>query len=259
MLIAADEEGGIITRVEARTGSSYPGNGALGAVGDTGLTRRVAASIGAMLAAGGVNLDLAPTADIDSNPANPVIGVRSFGADPSLVAAHTANMPLPGPPYVVDAGGRMSSLLGDRAGSLLGVLRERDPAVDGVWLTGPSAELGGPGDRIVPAGPDGPVRPDGPVGPAELEAMIARGASRPLVLAVRDAHRRAWQRELVGRVLARRPDTVVVGTGTEHDRDLARGSYLGTRGAGRANLAAAADVLLGRNGHAGRERGAGPG
>lgn len=63
VLIAADEEGGIVTRVEARTGSSYPGNGALGAIGDTGLTRRVAASIGAMLAAGGVNLDLAPTAD----------------------------------------------------------------------------------------------------------------------------------------------------------------------------------------------------
>ena len=43
-----------------------------------------------MLAEGGVNLDLAPVADIDSNPANPVIGVRSFGADPGLVAAHAA-------------------------------------------------------------------------------------------------------------------------------------------------------------------------
>ncbi len=90
VLIAADEEGGIVTRVEARTGSSYPGNGALGAAGDTRLTRRVAASIGAMLAAGGVNLDLAPAADVDSNPANPIIGVRSFGADPGRVAAHTA-------------------------------------------------------------------------------------------------------------------------------------------------------------------------
>ena len=90
VLIAADEEGGIVTRAEARTGSSYPGNAALGAAGDTGLTRKVAASIGAMLAEGGVNLDLAPVADIDSNPANPVIGVRSFGADPGLVAAHTA-------------------------------------------------------------------------------------------------------------------------------------------------------------------------
>src|ERR1700730_2466685 len=90
VLIAADEEGGIITRVEARTGSSYPGNGALGAAGDPRLQRRVAASIGAMLAAAGINLDLAPTADVDSNPANPVIGVRSFGADPGQVAAHTA-------------------------------------------------------------------------------------------------------------------------------------------------------------------------
>ncbi|MGC1285299.1 MAG: beta-N-acetylhexosaminidase, partial [Streptosporangiaceae bacterium] len=90
VLIAADEEGGIVTRVEARTGSSYPGNAALGAIDDGGLTRRVAASIGAMLAEGGVNLDLAPDVDIDSNPANPIIGVRSFGADPGRVAAHTA-------------------------------------------------------------------------------------------------------------------------------------------------------------------------
>jgi len=100
VLIAADEEGGSITRVEARTGSSYPGNGALGAVGDAGVTRQVAASIGAM----------------------------------------------------------------------------------------------------------------------------------PLVLAVRDAHRPAWQRELVGRVQARRPDAVVVGTGTVHDRELADGSYPGHPG-----------------------------
>jgi hypothetical protein len=47
-------------------------------------------------------------------------------------------------------------------------------------------------------------------------------------------------------VLARRPDAVIVGTGTEHDAGLATGSYLGTRGAGRANLEAAADVLLGQ-------------
>ena len=79
------------------------------------------------------------------------------------------------------------------------------------------------------------------------------------MLAVRDAHRRAWQRELVGRVLARRPDAVVVGTGTAHDRKLANGSYLGTRGAGPANLAAAADVLLGRPGPDGACRDGPPG
>jgi beta-N-acetylhexosaminidase len=62
VLIAADEEGGGVTRLDARTGSSYPGNAALGAVDDTGLTGRVAASIGAMVAEGGVNLTLAPVA-----------------------------------------------------------------------------------------------------------------------------------------------------------------------------------------------------
>jgi beta-N-acetylhexosaminidase len=89
-LVAIDEEGGDVTRLEAATGSSYPGNLALGAAGDPELTRAVAASLGAELAAAGIDLDLAPVADVNSNPDNPVIGVRSFGADPELVAAHTA-------------------------------------------------------------------------------------------------------------------------------------------------------------------------
>jgi beta-N-acetylhexosaminidase len=421
VLIAADEEGGIVTRVEARTGSSYPGNAALGAVDDTGLTRRVAASIGAMLAEGGVNLDLAPAVDIDSNPANPIIGVRSFGADPGRVAAHTAaftggiqsnlvaacakhfpghgradtdshlvlpvvgaslqqlhdtdlvpfraaigagvrsvmtahvvfpeidtvpatisrrflagllreelgfdgviitdalemaaigdseasaegavaalaagadllclpgewaaqrqardtlasavrrgvvprtrvqesaarvralaawaraspvsapepavgadaaarallvqaamlplaGLPLAGLPYVIDAGGRMSGVLDDTAASLLGVLRSRAPGVDGIRLTEP---------------------------PADLDAIISRAQGRPLLLAVCDAHRRPWQRDLIGGVLARRRGTLVIGTGTTHDAALADGNYLGTRGSGRVNLEAVADVLLG--------------
>jgi beta-N-acetylhexosaminidase len=415
VLIAVDEEGGTVTRVQARAGSSYPGNAALGAVGDTALTRRVAASIGAMLAAGGVNLDLAPVADVDAVPVNPIIGVRSFGADPGLVAAHTAafvegvqshlvaacakhfpghgrtdtdshvtrpvveaslsdlretdlvpfraaagagvrsimtahvvfpaidtvpatisrrvlagllreelgfggvivtdalemaaigdnaasaegavrslaagadllclpgqwaaqqrardslacavrdgtvparrveesaarvralaawaradpapgaepaigaeaarrglvvglaEVPLPGPPYVLDAGGRGTP--DDTAGCLLGVLRRASSDVDGIRLA-----------RL----------------PDDLDEIIARGAGRALVLVVRDAHRVPWQRELLARVLARRPDAVVVGTGTVHDRPLAGGSYLGTRGAGRVNLEAAAGVLLGR-------------
>jgi beta-N-acetylhexosaminidase len=89
-LIAIDEEGGDVTRLEAETGSSYPGNLALGAVDDTALTERVAAAIGADLRAVGVNLDFAPVADVASNPDNPVIGVRSFGAEPELVARHVA-------------------------------------------------------------------------------------------------------------------------------------------------------------------------
>jgi beta-N-acetylhexosaminidase len=419
VLIAVDEEGGIVTRLEAATGSSYPGNGALGAVDDVSLTGQIARSIGAMLAASGVSLDLAPVADTDVLAASPVIGVRSFGADPALVAAHTsafvtgvqastvaacakhfpghgrsaadshlelpvvtatlpelratdlvpfgaaaaagvksmmtahivypaidslpatlsprilggvlraelgfdgviitdaldmaaigdgqeradgavaalaagadllclpaapeaqrraadtlaaatangelsrqrvadaaarvatlarwakpapaaavdselgaaaarralladgAVAPLAAAPFVLDAGGRMSAELADSAGSLLGVLRARLPETDGVRLTGPSA-------------------------PAWLDGQLAAAAGRPLVVVVRDAHRHEWQRELLGRVLAVRPDALVVGTGTVHDRALAGAAYLGTRGASRISLTAAADLLAGR-------------
>ncbi|MFE4699415.1 glycoside hydrolase family 3 protein [Streptomyces sp. NPDC056738] len=90
VLVAIDEEGGDVTRLEVRTGSSFPGNHALGAVDDVALTEEVARELGRRLAACGVNLNWAPSADVNSNPANPVIGVRSFGADTGLVARHTA-------------------------------------------------------------------------------------------------------------------------------------------------------------------------
>ncbi|MFB7247851.1 sugar hydrolase [Streptomyces populi] len=90
VLVAIDEEGGDVTRLEVRTGSSFPGNHALGAVDDVALTEQVALELGRRLAACGVNLNWAPSADVNSNPANPVIGVRSFGADTGLVARHTA-------------------------------------------------------------------------------------------------------------------------------------------------------------------------
>jgi beta-N-acetylhexosaminidase len=89
VLIAIDEEGGDVTRLDAATGSSYPGNLALGVAGDLELTRSVANAMGVELAGVGVDLDLAPDADVNSNPANPVIGVRAFGSDPALVAAQT--------------------------------------------------------------------------------------------------------------------------------------------------------------------------
>jgi beta-N-acetylhexosaminidase len=91
LLIGIDEEGGDVTRLEWAEGSSYPGNAALGAVDDVELTERVARSIGAELAAAGVNLDLAPVADVNVNPDNSVIGVRAFGSKPELVARHVAS------------------------------------------------------------------------------------------------------------------------------------------------------------------------
>ncbi|MEU5525646.1 glycoside hydrolase family 3 N-terminal domain-containing protein [Micromonospora chersina] len=90
VLIAIDEEGGDVTRLAHATGSPYPGNAALGAVDDVTLTRQVYAAIGAELAALGINLDLAPTVDVNTADENPVIGTRSFGADPARVAAHSA-------------------------------------------------------------------------------------------------------------------------------------------------------------------------
>jgi beta-N-acetylhexosaminidase len=90
ILLAIDEEGGDVTRLESSTGSSYPGNYALGAVDDPELTAEVGASIAADLREVGINLDFAPVADVNTNPDNPVIGTRSFGADPELVARHTA-------------------------------------------------------------------------------------------------------------------------------------------------------------------------
>ncbi|MFJ1593207.1 glycoside hydrolase family 3 protein [Kitasatospora albolonga] len=90
VLVAIDEEGGDVTRLEVRHGSSFPGNFALGSIDDVDLTRAVAQELGRRLAECGVNLNWAPSADVNSNPGNPVIGVRSFGADTRLVARHTA-------------------------------------------------------------------------------------------------------------------------------------------------------------------------
>jgi beta-N-acetylhexosaminidase len=90
LIVAIDEEAGDVTRMEAWTGSSRPGNLALGAVDDIDLTERVAHDIGRDLHAAGVSLNFAPSADVNSNPLNPVIGVRSFGSRTDIVSRHTA-------------------------------------------------------------------------------------------------------------------------------------------------------------------------
>jgi beta-N-acetylhexosaminidase len=89
-VIAIDEEGGDVTRIAHYTGSPYPGNAALGAVDDPVLTQAVYRALGADLAALGVNLNLAPSVDVNTAADNPVIGTRSFGADTALVARHAA-------------------------------------------------------------------------------------------------------------------------------------------------------------------------
>lgn len=90
VIVAIDEEAGDVTRFESRHGSSRPGNLALGAIDDPALTESVARDLGHELARAGITLDYAPDADVNSNPDNPVIGVRAFGAEPELVARHSA-------------------------------------------------------------------------------------------------------------------------------------------------------------------------
>lgn len=90
LIVASDEEGGDVTRLQYSGGSSLPGNAALGDVDDPELTRRCAGAYGKLLAYVGITLTIAPCLDVASEPLNPVIGVRSFGAEPDLVARHGA-------------------------------------------------------------------------------------------------------------------------------------------------------------------------
>ena len=87
-VVATDEEGGDVTRLHYRSGSPVLGAAALGAADDLDLTRATGAVVGTSLAGCGIDLDLGPVADVNSNPDNPVIGTRSFGSDPAQVARH---------------------------------------------------------------------------------------------------------------------------------------------------------------------------
>ena len=90
VLLSIDEEGGDVTRLAHAAGSPYPGNAALGAIDDVVLTERIYRAIGLDLLATGFNVNLAPTVDVNTADDNPVIGTRSFGSDPTRVAAQSA-------------------------------------------------------------------------------------------------------------------------------------------------------------------------
>lgn len=87
MLVSADQEGGSIYRLVS--GTATPGNMALAATGNPENAYEAAQIIGDELAALGFNTDFAPVADVNSNPANPVIGVRAFSDDPQTTALFT--------------------------------------------------------------------------------------------------------------------------------------------------------------------------
>jgi beta-N-acetylhexosaminidase len=90
LLIAADQEGGQL--MAFGEGTPFPGNMALGATRSEDLARRVGRALGLECAALGINVDFAPVADVNNNPANPVVGTRSFGEQSRLVSRLGAAM-----------------------------------------------------------------------------------------------------------------------------------------------------------------------
>ena len=86
LLIAADQEGGVVARLQSGF-TRFPGNRALGETDDPNLAKEAALAMGEELLAVGINMNLSPVVDVNSNPRNPVIGVRSFGDNPETVIA----------------------------------------------------------------------------------------------------------------------------------------------------------------------------
>ncbi|WP_215143113.1 glycoside hydrolase family 3 protein [Exiguobacterium qingdaonense] len=83
LFVTIDQEGGIVTRLG--TGTKLPGNMALGATRNSQYAYAAGKIIGSELRALGVNVNFGPVLDVNNNPENPVIGVRSFSSDPGLV------------------------------------------------------------------------------------------------------------------------------------------------------------------------------
>ncbi|SIR98279.1 beta-N-acetylhexosaminidase [Peribacillus simplex] len=84
LFITIDQEGGIVTRLQ--TGTNLPGNMALGAARNERYAYQSGEIIGKELSSLGINVNFGPSVDVNNNPGNPVIGVRSFSSDPELVS-----------------------------------------------------------------------------------------------------------------------------------------------------------------------------
>lgn len=89
LFIGVDEEGGKVSRLHTSgkiPATKLPGNAVIGQAGDPDLAYGIGKLLGEELGAMGFTLNFAPVADVNTNPQNPVIGNRSFGEDPQLVA-----------------------------------------------------------------------------------------------------------------------------------------------------------------------------
>ncbi len=85
LLIAMDYEGGKQDRFDSGA-VTFPYNMALGATGSPDLAYRAAAATARQLRSAGIHLSFGPVVDVNIEPANPVIGLRSYGSDPEMVA-----------------------------------------------------------------------------------------------------------------------------------------------------------------------------
>ncbi|KAA8755651.1 beta-N-acetylhexosaminidase [Paenibacillus sp. UASWS1643] len=88
LMISVDQEGGMVARIDKEGMTQVPGNMALGATGNPEYTLECAQILGGELKHIGIDMNLAPVVDVNNNPLNPVIGVRSYGEHAESVAAH---------------------------------------------------------------------------------------------------------------------------------------------------------------------------
>ncbi|MFC4546478.1 beta-N-acetylhexosaminidase [Paenactinomyces guangxiensis] len=91
LFISIDQEGGKVVRIKEGV-TVFPGNMALGAARDPDLAYQTGKQMGMELRAMGINLNMAPVLDVNNNPKNPVIGVRSFSENPELTAQMSVSM-----------------------------------------------------------------------------------------------------------------------------------------------------------------------
>ncbi|MFP4152592.1 MAG: glycoside hydrolase family 3 protein [Alkalispirochaeta sp.] len=89
LLVAVDQEGGVVRRLvptEAMPATAIPAAGRVGRSGDADLAYELAGVIARELRSLGITVNLAPVADVATNPENTVIGSRAYGSDPEEVA-----------------------------------------------------------------------------------------------------------------------------------------------------------------------------
>ena len=93
LFIGVDEEGGTVSRLGSKSAmgtTAFPDMRQIGDTGDVTRAYEVGLTVGRDISALGFNVDFAPVADVDSNPANPVIGTRSFSSDPQTASQMVA-------------------------------------------------------------------------------------------------------------------------------------------------------------------------